>query len=279
MPDDAKPPVGARFPDRLLWTVEIVDECDSTNRVLADRARQGATDPVLLVARHQTAGKGRLGRSWEAPAGSAFMGSWLVPVNGSWWQQQPWLLSMAVGLCVVDLAGQVGIGDGVVSLKWPNDVMALGRQGSDPKKLCGILAEYVSTTNGGVVVVGVGVNAVRPHHVEGVLAERGVWLSELGREVGGVSVEVDALIEPLHQLVMARVRETPSVGALLSEYRQKCSTIGQMVRVEQVSTSFVGLAVDVDEDAALIVQEATGTRRKVTVADVVHLKIDTEETL
>jgi BirA family transcriptional regulator, biotin operon repressor / biotin---[acetyl-CoA-carboxylase] ligase len=309
----AKP---ARFP------VEIIDECDSTNRVLADRVRSGNHDPVLLVARHQTAGRGRLGRTWEAPVGSAFTGSWLVPVTGTRWAAQPWLLSVAVALAVDATLGEFGVALTQVSLKWPNDVMSHGghprvpparldtlshgghprvpparldplsygggeehgehgghpasshrRQGD--RKLCGILAEYVATTGAEVVVVGAGINVTRPVVVEGVLAERGIWVSEL--LPASAAPSVDALIPVLNHQFARLVDHDGPRADLLTAYRGRCSTLGRRVRVEQLSSSFEGLAIDIDSDGALVVVTDAGEERRVTVADVVHLHSSEEE--
>jgi BirA family transcriptional regulator, biotin operon repressor / biotin---[acetyl-CoA-carboxylase] ligase len=280
MSSDAKPARTASGPSG--FPIEVVDEVDSTNRVLADRARGGAVEPILLVARHQTAGRGRLGRTWVAPPGSAFTGSWLVPVGHTVWAEQPWLLSVAVALAVHDvLVIDLAIPEKHVALKWPNDVMAPSSRSDEPdRKLCGILAEYVSGTgdrmSDGAVVVGAGLNVRRPSLVEGVLAERGVWVSELMPNTPSVDEVMILLNDRL------RTRLFPDAGPvtpaeLVSVYQARCSTIGRWVRVEQLTQSFEGRAVAIDHDGALIVQTEANEERRVTVADVVHLHASSRE--
>lgn len=255
-----------------MFPVEWVDSCDSTNRDLADRVRAGGHNPVLLVARHQTAGKGRLGRSWEAPAGSAFTGSWIVPVGGTSWGERPWLVSFAVALAVQETVESLILlgGPDVPMLKWPNDVMV------GPRKLCGILAEFVPMPLGeACVVVGAGVNLIRPALVEGVLAERGVWLNEL-QLLDHVEVSLEEFVDRLNANVSVCLA-SPAAETIVSEYRTRCSTIGQAVRVEQIDGSWEGIAETISDDGALVVVRPNGERRIVSVGDIVHLRRLPEE--
>ena len=138
-------------------TVEVLKEVDSTNSELMRRARAGQTDPVLLVAESQTAGRGRLGRQWHAQAGDALTFSLGLMLHPADWSG----LSLAVGLSVVeslDPQGALGLG-----LKWPNDVWVPHH----PKpwaKLAGILIETAITQQENrYCVIGVGVNIASPN--------------------------------------------------------------------------------------------------------------------
>jgi len=134
LPSWRVPPPPGRFAD-VRWFSEV----DSTNRVAADLVRGGAGDGLVVVADHQTAGRGRRGRSWESRPGSSLLASVILrPVPG--------LVTLAAGLAAAEACEAVA---GVAALlKWPNDVM--GPKG----KLGGILSEVV----GDAVVVGVGLN-------------------------------------------------------------------------------------------------------------------------
>jgi BirA family transcriptional regulator, biotin operon repressor / biotin---[acetyl-CoA-carboxylase] ligase len=114
-------------------------EVDSTNRFAADLARAGAADGLVVGADHQTAGRGRRGRTWESPAGSGLLVSVVLrPV--------PRLVTLAAGLAAAEACEQVA---GVATtLKWPNDILAGDR------KVGGILSELV----GDAAVVGLGLN-------------------------------------------------------------------------------------------------------------------------
>jgi BirA family biotin operon repressor/biotin-[acetyl-CoA-carboxylase] ligase len=138
-------------------TVEVLKEVDSTNSELMRRARSGLTDPVLLVAESQTAGRGRLGRQWHAQAGDALTFSLGLMLHPADWSG----LSLAVGLSVVeslDPQGALGLG-----LKWPNDVWVL-QQPNQWAKLAGILIETAITQNEErYCVIGIGVNIASPN--------------------------------------------------------------------------------------------------------------------
>ena len=166
-------------------TVEVLKEVDSTNSELMRRARAGQTDPVLLVAESQTAGRGRLGRQWHAQAGDALTFSLGLMLHPADWSG----LSLAVGLSVVeslDPQGALGLG-----LKWPNDIWVrqqdtnqqmlepLPKTASNPWcKLAGILIETAapstptpdtnqpqgtnSQTQQRYCVIGVGINIAKP---------------------------------------------------------------------------------------------------------------------
>src|SRR4051794_23009041 len=138
-----------RFSD-VRW----LDEVDSTNRVLLDEARGGADEGAVVVADHQTAGRGRLGRTWVAPPESGLLLSVLLrPTFGV---ELAHLATAAVGLAAADACRDVA---GVVAgLKWPNDLVAVAPDGQE-RKLAGVLAE--ADLRGGVlaaIVVGIGIN-------------------------------------------------------------------------------------------------------------------------
>jgi BirA family biotin operon repressor/biotin-[acetyl-CoA-carboxylase] ligase len=136
------------------FSVEVLPEIDSTNSELMRRARAGQTDPVLLVAERQTAGRGRLGRTWSSggdavstqappPSLTFSLGLPLAPADWSG-------LSLAVGLSVVESLHPA------LKLKWPNDVWLQDR------KLAGILIETASVGEMRYAVIGVGINIVLP---------------------------------------------------------------------------------------------------------------------
>ncbi len=144
-------------------TVEVLAEIDSTNSELMRRARAGRLEPVLLVAEHQNAGRGRLGREWFSGSGSDAgltfsLGLPLAPLDWSG-------LSLVVGISIAQsLHPQL-------RLKWPNDVWWCRR------KLAGILVETTSFGDTRYAVIGVGVN-VRQPGTDG-LSTPAAWLGEV----------------------------------------------------------------------------------------------------
>ena len=135
------------------FTVEVLPQVDSTNSELMRRARRGQTEPVLLVAQQQTAGRGRLGRQWQSQDGESLTFSLGLVLQPSDWAG----LSLAVGACLADALHPD------IRLKWPNDLWLADR------KLGGILIETASSMAGEqgcdarYAVIGVGINlAPRP---------------------------------------------------------------------------------------------------------------------
>ena len=114
-----------------IWDVRRHADLDSTNRQAADLARAGAPEGVVVVADHQTAGRGRLGRVWDAPPGSSLLMTVLLrPALDA---ARLHLVTMAVALAAADACAEVA--GFVPELKWPNDLVVQDR------KLAGILAE------------------------------------------------------------------------------------------------------------------------------------------
>ncbi len=149
-------------PNLSGFTVEILPELDSTNTELMRRARAGQTEPSLLVAERQTAGRGRLGRVWldGDGAGAEAVGSSLKFSLGLPLQRQDWSgLSLAVGIAVVESllhAANLPLSAVNLGLKWPNDLW----QGEH--KLGGILIETFGQTLPRYVVIGIGINITPP---------------------------------------------------------------------------------------------------------------------
>ncbi len=144
------------------FTVEVLPEVDSTNTELMRRARAGLTEPTLLVAEHQSAGRGRQGRQWASEPGDALTFSIGLPYAPRDWSG----LSLLVGLA----AAQSLHPD--IRLKWPNDLWWHDR------KLAGILVEAASTGEHSHVVVGMGIN-IRPVHATQTLRTPPAALQEI----------------------------------------------------------------------------------------------------
>jgi len=257
---------GNRFGD-VRWLRSV----DSTNRYLLDEARAGAPEGVVAVADHQEAGRGRLGRRWEAPPGANLLCSILLrpdlPVGSRH------LLSTVVALAAADACQAVA---GVTPVfKWPNDLLAV-----DGRKLAGVLAEADATGQPGLpapVVVGIGVNVAWPGSDADLPAEL------VGRATS-LCQEADRLVErePLLAHLLAALE--PRVAALgraagrsaqADELRRRCATVGARVRVQLATGSFDGTATGVTDEGHLVVATPSGTRT-VVAGDVVHLRA-TEE--
>lgn len=232
---------------RSPWSdVEHHASIDSTNARAAGLARPWH----VVVADHQTAGRGRLARSWEAPAGSSALLSATVPRPAARAGWIPLLTGVAVVGAVEETTGLVA------SLKWPNDVL-LPADGS--RKVCGILCQVA----GDVVVVGVGLNLTQGRDELPVPTATSLALA------GATDADPTALVAAFLTRLAALVTGPPGVRAA---YRDRCATIGQEVRLTRSGAADVlGRAVAVDEEGRLVIEQG-GRRTAWAAGDVVHVR-------
>ena len=244
-----------RFHD-VRWFPEI----DSTNRYLLDEARAGAPEGVVAVADHQTAGRGRLGRSWEAPPGASLLVSVLLRPRLA--PEQLHLVTAAVALAAVVACRQEA--DVVPDLKWPNDLHAGDR------KLAGVLAEADLRPDGAAVVAGIGLNVNWPAELPPGLADIATSLDRVaGRPVDRASLLVRLLLALEDRYAALDAAE--GVARVAAEYRRHCDTIGRLVRVQLADETFTGRALDVSDEGHLLVDVGMCVRT-VAAGDVVHLR-------
>ena len=197
-----------------MWNVIRCEQVASTNEVCKELAARGADD-TAVTARVQTAGKGRLGRSFQSPEGGLYLSAlWRSCGSGELLRVTP-MAAVAVCRAVEHLCGaQCGI-------KWCNDVVLAGR------KLCGILTESQLRPDGGAewLVVGIGVNVAQtafPPDIAGMAASLAMQ---------GYSVSPDALAEVLLEQLTAMRQALPHPQAWREEYRRRCVNLGRPVRV------------------------------------------------
>ena len=243
-----------------VWqTLEVVDETGSTNSDLIARARAGL--PIagtVLIAEHQTAGRGRQGRGWSAAryaqiTMSVGIDTVDVPTDAWGW------LPLATGVAIVDTVSQLGVEAG---LKWPNDVLAGGG------KLAGILAEVASEQR--AVVMGVGLNvSLRGDEVgvDGVTSLVGLGVNAPDRARVLVS-----LLSELGRRVSAWQRAGGADPELIADYRARSLTLGMDVRaILPGDREIVGRARDVDDQGRLTI-DSDGREVTVAAGDIVHLR-------
>lgn len=236
---------GTRFAD-VRW----VEQIDSTNTCVLEAARAGAPEGLVVVADEQTAGRGRLGRTWQARPGAALLVSVLLRPTVSELTRS----TMATGLALAEAVE--GVAGFAPDLKWPNDLLVGDR------KLAGILAESDLGDPVGVVV-GAGCNVAwgsMPAELADIATSCDI---ESGREVDReellveLLVGLDALIDAPH---------------LHERYRARLATLGRRVRVERHTDTIVGEAVDLGVSGELVVRDDDGVQHAIAAGDVVHLR-------
>jgi BirA family biotin operon repressor/biotin-[acetyl-CoA-carboxylase] ligase len=265
--------VGSRFAD-VRW----VASTGSTNADVLALARDGAPEGVVVVADHQSAGRGRYDRTWLAPpAGSLLLSVLLRPPSRV---ASATTMTTAVAMAEA-VEEETGVSPG---LKWPNDLVVAGQGGE--RKLAGILAEAdwpaSATISAGwrepseheraVVVVGVGLNVSWPQDDETI------------RDVAGTAAALNWVTSmPIDRvaLLVAFLRQLDrSYGQLVSggpltamdEWRRRSATLGRRIRLDLGPDDVEGTAVDITADGHLVVETLGGRRRTFAVGDVIHLR-------
>ncbi len=241
------------------WDVRWFSELGSTNTYLREEARSGAPEGLVVVADHQTAGRGRLDRRWESPPGANLLASILLRPGCR--ADDLHLCTAAVALAGAEACREVA---GVAAqLKWPNDLVV------GESKLAGVLAEAEFSDGRPVaVVVGIGLNVAWP----GPDGAGGTCLDLLRGDAAPVEREqvLAALLDALRPR-RALLDDAAGRRALAAELRRRCATVGQEVRVVLAGEEFRGLATDLDDAGRLVVQTVGGSRR-LAAGDVVHLR-------
>ncbi len=268
-----------------LWReIRVVEETGSTHDDLVELARAGESEGLVLLAEYQTAGRGRLGRSWTAPARSGLSFSLILrptEIPTTRWSLLPLLIGVATATATASVA------DIDIGLKWPNDLMV------GERKLGGVLAERVDSPIGPAVVIGVGLNvslkadelpvdlAISLALVEAASTDRDIIARAVLRAIESqyTSWRLDGLDSAGAGLDGGAGRGHDSVGlsgagesTLLPRYRELCVTLGRVVRAEMPGgTTIEGAAVDIDANGALVIATSNG-RREVSAGEVVHLR-------
>ncbi len=252
---------GARFAD-VRW----VPETGSTNADAMGLARAGEHEGIVLVADHQTAGRGRAGRSWTAPPGGSLLLSVLLRPPAGVMDQTTMAVALSASEAIEELAGFAP------SLKWPNDLVWPGDGSSPDRKLAGILAEAdwaAGADEPTAVVVGIGINVLWPDDLPEDLAEIAVACNH----ISPVPVDrEDLLISLLRRLDVhyAALLEGDRASLLLA-WRSRSATLGRRVRVDLGAEEVEGVAADITVAGHLVVETASGPRH-LAVGDVVHLR-------
>jgi BirA family biotin operon repressor/biotin-[acetyl-CoA-carboxylase] ligase len=251
---------------QVVW----LDEIGSTNTELARRLATDSMDAwphlSVLATDTQTAGKGRLGRVWTAPAGASLAASVLVrPGRGRAFDQAGYgWLPLIAGTAMASALARLVPGAARIELKWPNDVQI------DGLKVCGILTELQPD---GSVIIGSGVNL-------SLTADQLPTPTSTSLALAGANVTVDDVLSAYLAELAPALDALSSAGGRAAEtsipaaVAARCNTIGQSVRVElPTGEKPVGTATGIDDRGCLIVETSTGESLVVAAGDVTHLRV------
>jgi BirA family biotin operon repressor/biotin-[acetyl-CoA-carboxylase] ligase len=233
---------------RLGRAYEFLAACASTNDVVRSRAAEGAAEGLLVVADSQTAGRGRLGRSWHSPAGQNLYLSLLLRPALPARHAAP--LTLLAGAALAHTLAEAGARP---RLRWPNDLLVPAA--GEFRKVAGILTEMASDGERvRHIVLGIGLN-VNGLEFPPDLAERATSLRmALGHacDRGKLLADFLAAFEPVYDDFLA---SGPASG--LVKWRRHAD-LGRVCRVDCDGTKVEGIATDVDDDGALLVRDDSG---------------------
>ncbi len=237
------------------------DSIDSTNLEAMRQARVGAPEGFCVVAREQTAGRGRLDRSWHSQKDA---GLYLSIVLRPTLEMNSWpLLPLMAALAVSDgLMKSCGL---LTDIKWPNDILA------DDRKLCGILVETIENLNGSAAIVGIGINLTSDALPEDLRA-----IATSIEEITDSKPDAEEVMTELLKAIAERYDVLQSAGGCEHTLREWCANssfaFDRQVRVSLGGDSYIGTTRGLESDGALRVETADRKIKTVRAGDVTALR-------
>jgi BirA family transcriptional regulator, biotin operon repressor / biotin---[acetyl-CoA-carboxylase] ligase len=241
------------------FALRSFEDIDSTNEEARRLAKAGEAGPVWIVAKRQTAGRGRRGRDWVSPVGNLMATLFFRPkITAGEGGQLSFVAALAVADAVSALAPGVRL-----SFKWPNDVFL------DEKKLAGILLESASqpgTPNLDWLAVGIGINLA--HHPTELPS--GAWKATSLREAGYADIAPEMAIGKLASAWAKRYGEwhTSGFAATRQQWLLKARGLGAAIRVRLPHETFEGIFAGLDDSGALELRLASGLTRAIAAGEV-----------
>ncbi len=236
-------------------TVHFAREIDSTNLWIKRLAKEGASEGTLALAEFQSAGRGRLGRSWEVPEGTSVMMSILL--RPKFEPQYAPTLTLVMGMAVAKAVKNLGFD---VSIKWPNDVVV------SHKKICGILTE-MGVRDGKIdyAVIGVGINVNIREFPEEMADKATSLYLESGKEFD--RSQIPGLVMEAFEKYYEKFAATCDLSGLKEEYESILANYNQPVRV-LAKEPYEGVARGITDGGELLVEKTDGTIVAVSAGEV-----------
>ena len=242
-------------------TILRFDSIDSTNLEAIRQARAGAPEGLCIIAREQTAGRGRLDRRWHSAkdAGLYFSIVLRPALEMNLWPLLPLMSALAVSDALMKSCGLS------TDIKWPNDILA------NDRKLCGILVETVETETGPAAIVGIGINLTS----EGVPEDLRSTATSV-EEIANRRPDTEEVVTRLLEAIARRYEVLQIAGGAEHTLREWCANSSfafeRQVRVSLGGDSFTGITRGLESDGALRVETAYGKIKIVRAGDVTALR-------
>ncbi len=228
----------------VRFDVDVLHACESTNTELMKRAESGAPSGTVIVAECQTAGRGRMGRTWFAAPEASLTFSLLWRFTPG---TVPYGLSLAVGVALAEALAALGVSD--VALKWPNDLLR------DGKKLGGVLVELVPGAPH-AAVIGIGINLRLPSAMP---AEVKALAAALDLDISREAL-LARLLENLHRVLSDFAVD--GFVAVRDRWLSRCAHLDEPVQIlSEFSPPLAGRCVGVDVDGALLLETSVCVQR------------------
>ncbi|WP_432798232.1 biotin--[acetyl-CoA-carboxylase] ligase [Poriferisphaera sp. WC338] len=254
------------------------EEVDSTSTRAAELAKEMPGEIILVSADRQTAGRGRMGRAWQSPAGGAWLSLvWPSAHNAVKMQSSPLVVGLAVGNAIAELVQgeQVGMLDAsvVLKIKWPNDLLLDGR------KIAGILCEQVlnasigrADSHGCTMILGVGINAnVDTHTLGSDLRQPPISLAE----AIGHPIDLPKLISLCGKHIvssMQRLEQNGFAGEMRAKIQSQLAWLNESVELDVGSKVQTGTFMGIDDQGRLLI-EANGVMTPHTSGEISKLRL------
>ncbi len=230
---------------------------DSTNTVAKRMGEEGAAQGLLVIADEQTAGKGRRGRAWQTPAGTAI--AMTVLLRPAILPERISMVTLVMGLAVTEAVRDLtGLDAGI---KWPNDVVVKG------KKLTGILTEMSAELQAvNYIVIGIGINVNVPSFPAELTDTATSLLLETGHKVNRAELIARTML--YFEQAYDKFIRTQDLSLLMDRYNTLLLSKDRPVRVLEPETSFTGTAVGIDPYGRLLVRDEDGEIREIYAGEV-----------
>jgi BirA family biotin operon repressor/biotin-[acetyl-CoA-carboxylase] ligase len=241
------------------YSVHLFDTIDSTNRFAKQLAAEGSGHGTVVIASHQSQGRGRLGREFSSPKGGLYMSIILRPKCKT---EDALLITSAASVAVARAVEKVCNLE--LGIKWVNDLFYKG------KKVCGILTEGVIDFEAGSLsslVVGIGLNYSTPSSAFDPVLQSIVTSLYDGPSRIPEGLDANVLVAEIVRQLLS-LSDTLVDHEFLQEYRKRSIVLNTMVSVVRQKKSKIALALEIDDNAHLVVEYADGCKESLGTGEI-----------